>query len=284
MNKKLEFIASYTNLTNSSLLLFGVALCFSILITQVSLAQDEIVCEFLDSFQNTELPLSPPTPGGVVQVSKVDPGPVNVLDDGSPGVLGNIRNITYGPINLFQNFSATSILRIGELPDGSISNSNGVNGFAPFSILYNANGEGLDLDLSRTEFITLTVLSNDQPNTSATFVLTDSINNSAEYTFFNLPSNLGGGTLPAEIDFIISEFDGIEFINLSNIRSIEFRSAPNNFGSDIAFLPIEICGTPPPPPPPVRNIPTLSEWGLIAMAGLFGIVGYMVMRRRKVAV
>jgi hypothetical protein len=32
-----------------------------------------------------------------------------------------------------------------------------------------------------------------------------------------------------------------------------------------------------------RPIPTISEWGLIAMAGLMGIVGYIVLRRRKVA-
>jgi hypothetical protein len=31
-------------------------------------------------------------------------------------------------------------------------------------------------------------------------------------------------------------------------------------------------------------IPTLSEWGLIAMASLLGIVGFMVMRRRKATV
>ncbi|MCH7518066.1 MAG: IPTL-CTERM sorting domain-containing protein, partial [Candidatus Dadabacteria bacterium] len=30
-------------------------------------------------------------------------------------------------------------------------------------------------------------------------------------------------------------------------------------------------------------IPTLSEWGLIAMASILGIVGFMVLRRRKVA-
>ena len=29
------------------------------------------------------------------------------------------------------------------------------------------------------------------------------------------------------------------------------------------------------------GIPTLSEWGLIAMAGVLGIVGFMVIRRRK---
>jgi hypothetical protein len=32
---------------------------------------------------------------------------------------------------------------------------------------------------------------------------------------------------------------------------------------------------------PERNVPTLSEWGLIAMAGILGIAGFMVIRRRK---
>ena len=31
-----------------------------------------------------------------------------------------------------------------------------------------------------------------------------------------------------------------------------------------------------------RPIPTLSEWGLIAMAAILGIVGFIVIRRRKV--
>ena len=34
--------------------------------------------------------------------------------------------------------------------------------------------------------------------------------------------------------------------------------------------------------PTSRPIPTLSEWGLIAMAGILGIVVFMVIRRRKV--
>ncbi|TFG74792.1 MAG: IPTL-CTERM sorting domain-containing protein [Thermodesulfobacteriales bacterium] len=40
-----------------------------------------------------------------------------------------------------------------------------------------------------------------------------------------------------------------------------------------------ICSEPIQIPSP---IPTLSEWGLIAMAGVLGIIGFMVMRRRKV--
>lgn len=35
-------------------------------------------------------------------------------------------------------------------------------------------------------------------------------------------------------------------------------------------------------PENLRNVPTLSEWGLIAMAGVLGIVGFMVIRRKRV--
>ena len=32
-----------------------------------------------------------------------------------------------------------------------------------------------------------------------------------------------------------------------------------------------------------RNVPTLSEWGLIAMAGILEVIGFMVIRRRATA-
>jgi hypothetical protein len=35
--------------------------------------------------------------------------------------------------------------------------------------------------------------------------------------------------------------------------------------------------------PVIKNVPTLSEWALITMAALLGIIGFMVIRRRKVA-
>lgn len=37
------------------------------------------------------------------------------------------------------------------------------------------------------------------------------------------------------------------------------------------------------PPPAPEQIPTLSEWGLIAMAGILGLAGLLVARRRKAA-
>ncbi len=56
---------------------------------------------------------------------------------------------------------------------------------------------------------------------------------------------------------------------------------------ETGFFPFEVCNEETglcmePPPPITTNVPTLSEWGLIAMAGILGIVGFMVIRRRKV--
>jgi len=33
---------------------------------------------------------------------------------------------------------------------------------------------------------------------------------------------------------------------------------------------------------PSAPIPTISEWGMIAMAGILGVIGFMVIRRRKI--
>ena len=47
------------------------------------------------------------------------------------------------------------------------------------------------------------------------------------------------------------------------------------------------CVPPPTMGPITTNVPTLSEWGLLSLAvvlGILGIVGFMVIRRRKVTV
>ena len=44
----------------------------------------------------------------------------------------------------------------------------------------------------------------------------------------------------------------------------------------------DVCDDEPDPEVVIPTpIPTLSEWGLIAMAGILGIVGFMVIRRKK---
>ncbi len=60
----------------------------------------------------------------------------------------------------------------------------------------------------------------------------------------------------------------------------------SNIGPAVDFFPNGICnrstGLCSNIIPLTKNVPTLSEWGLIIMAGILGIVGFMVIRRRKV--
>lgn len=48
----------------------------------------------------------------------------------------------------------------------------------------------------------------------------------------------------------------------------------------VCTIALRMGGNTPPPPPDAAQVPTLNEWGLIAMAGILGIVGFMVIRRR----
>jgi YVTN family beta-propeller protein len=90
------------------------------------------------------------------------------------------------------------------------------------------------------------------------------------------------GTLPQGIDV---SHDG-KFAYVAN-QSSGTVSVIDTSTNTVVGTPIAVGNTPialgkfiQPPPPPI-NTPTLSEWGLITMAGLLGIVGFMVIRRRK---
>jgi len=78
-------------------------------------------------------------------------------------------------------------------------------------------------------------------------------------------------TDPIESDPIDSETDPIES------GPIDSETDPIDSETD----PIESDPIDSETEPEVTNVPTLSEWGLIAMAGILGIVGFMVIRRRK---
>jgi len=79
--------------------------------------------------------------------------------------------------------------------------------------------------------------------------------------------------IDSETDPIDSETDPID----SETDPIESETDPIESETD----PIESDPIDSETEPEVTNVPTLSEWGLIAMAGILGIVGFMVIRRRK---
>lgn len=245
----------------SRLLFIPFILVFSFYINTGAIAQ-ELFCEPLDDFLNSE---NNPT-----VLDQENPGPVNFVDEDS-GILGNFREVNYGPYNANGAFDQAQL----SIEIGQVSLSNGDTS-APLELLYDANGAGLDLDLSTRDLLTFTLLFNDLVGTSFNMVIRDSNSIEANSLIPNLPSQNGGDSLPTEIDLQIANFSGVENVDLSNIQAIEIFINPSD-SADTSFSVVEICG------PPVRNIPTLSEWSMIVMAGVLGLVGFMVVRRRKLA-
>ena len=83
---------------------------------------------------------------------------------------------------------------------------------------------------------------------------------------------LGSTNVPATS--FVNTFVGIESGQPITRISLAF-SAPSDIEVKAIFdVRFGIRGIP--------SVPTLSQWGLIVMAGILGIVGFMVMRRRKI--
>jgi hypothetical protein len=83
--------------------------------------------------------------------------------------------------------------------------------------------------------------------------------------FHPITGELYGTTVQAGL-----ETSTLVTLNTTTGLASEVGDLPN-CADGLAFKPL---------PPPA--VPTLSEWGLIAMAGVLGIVGFIVIRRRKV--
>ena len=117
---------------------------------------------------------------------------------------------------------------------------------------------------------------------------------------YDSSGNIGpsiGGSFPLAIPPPIPNLFGVDVMALHPNGTKLYVSRPGavdvfdaNTGAFLTsitdpniVLPVGLClGQPPPPPVITSPIPTLSEWGLIALAGVLGLVGFMVMRRRKV--
>jgi len=79
--------------------------------------------------------------------------------------------------------------------------------------------------------------------------------------------------------FILMSSKGSSVSIVASAQEIQDFYAPAGFTNPQLRGSMEIEGV---DPCLIPQIPTLSEWGLIVMAGILGIVGFMVMRRRKV--
>ena len=110
------------------------------------------------------------------------------------------------------------------------------------------------------------------------FTLIQPQDKSGGFNFFMEAGGFFG--LSVDVTEILPEGWMLDEIECSEVENVVITEIPNgrNFACNPAGTAqcVFINSLP-------SNVPTLSEWGLIAMAGVLGIVGFiMVMRRRKV--
>lgn len=79
----------------------------------------------------------------------------------------------------------------------------------------------------------------------------------------------------------ITAFDAVEDAQSITRRVFNNVIADTGIVGDIGLV-TQFVFVDVPPPPTITNVPTLSEWGLIAMAGILGIAGFIVIRRRQI--
>jgi len=110
------------------------------------------------------------------------------------------------------------------------------------------------------------------------------------FLFAALPENGYAGRQPVEIGCCQFSEMNVDPVGLDNrLRFYECADETdievcNKEGGD--FFPDELCNLQTGmcnQVQPTRNVPTLSEWGLITMAAILGVIGFMVIRRRKAA-
>jgi len=92
------------------------------------------VCIDVDTYANS------PNFNAVNFLINNDPA-INVTENGSPGVLGNFRQVSFGPIADDTGIASLQI-------NGSMAYSNGVAVYAPLIVTYDANGAGLNANFN----------------------------------------------------------------------------------------------------------------------------------------
>jgi len=170
-----------------------------------------------------------------------------------PPPVGNFAAAT------FQGFSSSQVL----LQDITIPN--GAEVACSVVVYYRTSAEdfvigpGLVFDLGPNQQARIDIISTDaDPFTVSSGLLLN--------VFQTLPGDpLTLGYTP--VDFDLSQFAG---------QSVTFRAAQVNSGSQFNFAIDDVSCIAPASP-----IPTLGEWGMMAMAGALGIAGLLYARRRR---
>ncbi len=223
----------------------------------------------------------------------INPQAITITPDGSKVYTANLNNATVSVINTATNTLITTI----NLPGASGTRGICAHPGGQFVYAASAFSNNVSVIDTATDTVVNTISVGQTPNGIAfspngAFGYTAngssedvSVIRISDNTVIDTISN-GGLSFPNGIDVTP---DG-QFIYVTNVLDDSVSVLRTSDNSLVTVLtnkifdgPIArgrfIVNAPPPAPFP---IPTLSQWGLIAMAAILGMLGFMVMRRKKV--
>ncbi len=233
----------------------------------------------------------------VITTVPVDTNPQNIsiTPDGSKVYTANLNNASVSVIDTATNTLIATI----NLPGASGTRGICVHPSGQFVYVTNAGSDNVSVIATATDTVVDTINVGETPNNiafSPDGALGYTANGSSQdvsvirisdNTVVDTISN-GGLSFPNGIDVTP---DG-QFLYVTNVLDDSvsvMRTADNSLVTVLTNKIFEgpiargrfIVNAPPPGPLP---IPTLSQWGLIAMAGVLGIIGLLAIRRKKATV
>lgn len=232
----------------------------------------------------------------VITTVPVDTNPqdISITPDGSKVYTANLNNSSVSVIDTATNTLITTI----NLPGASGTRGICVHPAGQFVYATNAFSDNVSVIDTATDTVVDTISVGDSPNRIAfspdgAFGYTAngssedvSVIRISDNTVIDSISN-GGLSFPNGLD-VTPDGQSIYVTNVLSDSVSVMRTADNSLVTVITNKIFEgpiargrfIVNAPPPGPLP---IPTLSEWGLIAMAGLFILVGIWAITRKKAA-
>lgn len=186
-----------------------------------------IGCSVLDNFDSTSVE--------TINLTTAVPGPITQTWNANiDALIGGSRTLTFGPA---QRGTATNGYGVLEIANNSST-------AAPMKLCYNANGAGLNVNLSQIENILFNVWEDEHHNPNAatranipmTITLSDGFNSaSLTQDMVNLVYQQLGVTVGwANIRFPLANFSNINNLNRTNVQSVCIEVAGKN-GHDYSF-------------------------------------------------
>ena len=193
---------------------------------------------------------------------------IEFVDDGGDGVIGRFRSITHEAL---EGPGLSALLFIGA---GELNIANAADVISRNSLLYDANGSGLNLNLAGRELVRVTVLTLDN-GINITFVLTDENSNQATQTQ-SIPGGVSSATGPLDVEFLFDDFTGIQGIDLSAIESVELVLQSDTISADVRIgeTGFGCRGT-----PESVAVPTMGAQAYAVMALMLLLLGIFALRR-----